>query len=59
MKRKPLSETNPHLRNAAKATRQRIRSVASSTAIKTGKPVRYIEARIRHLRSLPARVTLA
>ena len=59
MKRKALSETNPHLRDAAKAARQRIRSVASSTAIETGKPVRDIEARINHLRSLPSRVTLA
>ena len=59
MKCKALSETNPHLRDAAKATRQRIRSVASSTAIETGKPVRDIEERINHLRSLPSRVTLA
>ena len=59
MKGKPLSETNPHLRDAAEATRQGIRSVASSTAIETGKPVEEIEARIRHLRSLPPRVTLA
>ena len=42
MKRKPLFETNPHLRDAAKATQQRIGSVASSTAIKTGKLVRDI-----------------
>ena len=59
MKPKTLAETNPHLRDAAKATRQQIRSVASSTAIETGQPVRDIEARIRHLRSLPSRVTLA
>ena len=59
MKRKTLSATNPHLRDAAKADRQLIRSVASSTAIETGKPVREIEARIIHLRSLPSRVTLA
>ena len=59
MKRKTLSETNPYLRDAAKAARRRMRSVASSTAIETGKPVSDIEARIRHLRSLPPRVTLA
>ncbi|MYE11582.1 MAG: hypothetical protein F4X99_07955 [Gammaproteobacteria bacterium] len=59
MKRKTLSETNPYLRDAAQATRQEIRSVASSTAIETGQSVRDIEARIRHLRSLPPRVTLA
>ena len=59
MKRKTLSETNPHLRDPAKARRQTIRSVASSTAIETGKPVSEIEARINHLSSLPPRVKLA
>ena len=60
MERKPLSETNPHLRDdPAKADRQRIRSVASSTAIETGKPVEEIEARLKQLRSLPPRVKLA
>lgn len=59
MKRKPLSETNPHRRDAAKATRQRLRSVASSTAIETGQPIHEIEERIIQLRSLPSRVTLA
>ena len=59
MKRKPLSETNPHLRDPAKALQQLIRSVAGSTAIETGQPVEEIEARIKHLRSSPPRVTLA
>lgn len=59
MKRKTIAQTNPHLRDPVKAARQRIRSVASSTAIETGKPVEEIEARIIHLRSLPPRVTLA
>ena len=59
MKRKPLSQTNPHLRDAAKATRQRIRSVASSTAIETGESVQAIEEKLRHLQSSPTRVTLA
>lgn len=59
MKRKTLYETNPHLRDPAEATRQIIRSVASSTAIETGQPVREIEERIKHLRSLPPRVMLA
>ncbi len=59
MKRKSLAETNPHLRDPAKAERQTIRSVASSTAIETGKPVREIEERIKHLASRPPRVELA
>lgn len=59
MKRKTLIETNPHLRNRAEAARQTIRSVASSTAIETGKPVREIEERLTHLASHPPRVTLA
>ena len=59
MKQNTLSVTNPHLRAEAKAARRRMRSVASSTVIETGQPVSEIEARIRHLRSLPPRVTLA
>lgn len=59
MKRKTLADTNPHLRDPEKARRQTIRSVASSTAIETGKPIEEIEARIIYLRSLPPRVTLA
>ena len=59
MERKTLAETNPHLRDPAKARRQTIRSVASSTAIETGRPIEEIEARIIYLRSLPPRVNLA
>jgi len=59
MKRKPLSMTNPHCRDTAKGARQGIRSVASSTAIETGKPIHEIEAKLIQLRSLPSRVTLA
>ena len=59
MKRKSLAETKPHTHDPEKAARQWIRSVASSTAIETGKPVREIEERIRHLTSSPPRVTLA
>ncbi|MYE52864.1 MAG: hypothetical protein F4X81_15510 [Gammaproteobacteria bacterium] len=58
MKRKPLSETNPHLRNSPEAMRRRIRSVASSTAIETGESVQVIEAKLRQLRTSPPRVTL-
>ena len=59
MKRETLVETNPHLRDPEKAARQRLRSIASSTAIETGKPIREIEARIIHLRSSPTGVELA
>ncbi|MDE0373603.1 MAG: hypothetical protein OXI73_13815 [Rhodospirillales bacterium] len=59
MKRKPLSRTNPYLRDAKAAKRRLIRSIASSTAIKTGESVRAIEEKLRHLESSPSRVTLA
>lgn len=36
---KPLSETNPYLRDPKKFRRALITSVASSTAIETGAPV--------------------
>ncbi len=58
MNRKPLFETNPHLRNSPEAIRRRIRSVASSTAIETGESVATIEAKLKHLRSSPPRVPL-
>ena len=59
MKRKTLSQVNPHLRDSEKAARQLIRSVASSTAIETGESVRDIEEKIRRLESQKPRVTLA
>ena len=59
MKRKTLSQANPHLRDPEKAVRQLIRSVASSTAIETGESVRDIEEKIRRLESRKPRVTLA
>ena len=59
MKRKTLSQANPHLRDAEKAARQMIRSVASSTAIETGESVQEIEKKIRRLESSKPRVTLA
>ena len=59
MKRKTLSQANPHLRDPEKAARQLIRSVASSTAIETGESVRDIEKKIRRLESQKPRVTLA
>ena len=59
MKRKPLSQTNPHLRDAKAAKRRLIRSIASSTAIETGESVQAIEEKLRHLQSSPSRVRLA
>ena len=59
MKRKTLSQVNPHLRDPEKTARQLIRSVASSTAIETGESVRDIEKKIRRLESRKPRVTLA
>ena len=59
MKRKTLSQVNPHLRDTEAARRQRIRSVASSTAIETGESLQAVEKKIRRLESSPPRVTLA
>ena len=59
MKRKPLSQTNPHLQDTEAAKRRLIRSIASSTAIKTRESVRAIEEKLRHLESSPSRVSLA
>ena len=59
MKRKPLSQTNPHLRDTEAAKRRLIRSIASSTAIKTGESVQAIEEKLRRLEFSTSRVTLA
>ena len=59
MKRKPLSQTNPHLRDTEAAKRRLIRSIASSTAIETGESVQAIEEKLKRLQSSPSRVTLA
>jgi len=58
MKKKTLARTNPFLKEQTAAMR-RVRSLASSTAIETGKSVKAIEQRIIHLRSSKRRVTLA
>ncbi|MGQ0656806.1 MAG: hypothetical protein ACT4NU_01730 [Chromatiales bacterium] len=42
MKQKPLIETNPYLRDPEKFRKALITSVASSTAIETGAPVKSI-----------------
>ena len=58
MKQNSLARTNPFLRGE-KAAARRVRSIASSTAIETGKSVKAIEERIVHLRSSRRGVTLA
>lgn len=42
MKRKPLIDTNPYLRDPGKFRKALITSVASNTAIETGAPVASI-----------------
>jgi len=59
MRRKPLSQTNPHLCDIEAAKRRRIRSITSSTAIETGEFVQAIEEKFRRLESSPSCVTLA
>ena len=59
MNSKSLKSTNRHLKNAAKAKAQLVRSVASSTAIETGEPIEKIEAKLIRQRPLPTRVKLA
>lgn len=58
MKKEPLARTNPFLKEQA-SVMSRVRSLASSTAIETGKSVEVIEQRIIHLRSSKHRVKLA
>lgn len=59
MKAKPLSQTNPYLKNKANAQRLMIRSIASSTAIETGELISQIESKLKKPRSAQNRVTLA
>ncbi len=42
MQQKPLIETNPYLRDPEKFRKALIMSVASSTAIETGQPIKDI-----------------
>lgn len=58
MKQESLANTNPFL-SGKKAASRRVRSLASSTAIETGKSVKAIEERIIHLRTSKRRITLA
>jgi len=46
MKKRTLSQTNPYLRDPARARRDLVRSIATSTAIETGEDAGEIERRI-------------
>lgn len=46
---KGLWQSNPHLRDRAAARRMLVRSVASSTAVETGRSVRDVEDLLRGL----------
>ena len=46
MEKKTLAQTNPHLQDPEKALRQRVRSIASSTAIETGQSIEELEKKI-------------
>ena len=59
MNRKSLLITNRYLKNTEKTKVQVVRSVASSTAIETGEPIKKIEATLNRLRSLTSPVKLA
>ena len=59
MNEKTISQTNPHLKDPTAAHRRRVRSLASSTAIETGEPIRVIEEKINRTHSTQPRVTLA
>lgn len=59
MRGRMLSEANPHLKETARAWRNRVRSIASSTAIETGESIHSIEEKINRLPSVRTRVTLA
>lgn len=58
MKEKPISATNRHRKSADEARRNRVRSLASSTAIETGEPIKAIEKKLNHPRDARTRVTL-
>ena len=51
MEKKTIAQTNPHFQDPEKALRQRLRSLASSTAIETGESIEQVEERIIRLRS--------
>lgn len=55
MENKTLEQANPHLQDLEKALRQRLRSLASSTAIETGESIKKVEERIIRLRAKRSR----
>ena len=59
MKENSLLKTNRYLKDSDKAQRLKTRSIASSTAIETGKAVDVVEQKIKHLYSSESRVGLA
>jgi hypothetical protein len=59
MKRETLTQANPHLQDAEKARRNRVRSLASSTAIETGEPIPVIEEKLNRRNSARYRIALA
>lgn len=59
MKKRSISAANPYRKGADKARRNRVRSLASSTAIETGEPIEVIEKKLNRPRDARTRVTLA
>ncbi len=59
MKENSLLKSNRYLKDLDKARQLKIRSIASSTAIETGKSIEIIEQKINYLHSVASRVTLA
>lgn len=63
MNKKALSQTNVHLKQGEKQRRNRVRSLASSTAIETGQSIKKLEEKIMGLQNgqtgSACRVTLA
>ena len=58
MKIRSLASSNPFLKDAASARKRIIRSIASSTAIETGEPIKAIEKKLNQ-KSSRYPVTLA
>jgi len=59
MSGKMLSQTNPYLKDTAKARRNRVRSIASSVAIETGESIAVVEEKVKRLHAARKRLTLA
>lgn len=58
MKKAPLSQTNPHIKDRAKARKGLIRNLASSTAIETGEDIKAIEHKlaVKHFSRFPVKL---